>query len=188
MGTLDIFLCLTSGQYVSFTPSVHIKNFQGLGTVLTFICDVVQCIYVDRAASKDELDNTVKMIEERMDMAEKSDVDWPPVMMYAEGTVTNGLNVSRFRRGSFQSLKPVKPMVMKYYWKKVNPDCSTNLGMEFFPFIFSEWGLKDLTLTHFPTFVPNDYLFSTYAKTIKGHEKMEKWEIYAHAVRDFLQK
>ena len=108
--------------------------------------------------------------------------------MYAEGTVTNGINVGRFRRGSFAGLLPVKPMVMKYHWDKVNPDCSTNLGMEFFPLIFSEWGLKDLTMTHFPTFVPNDYLYTEYAKTIEGHEKMEKWEIYAHAVNEIIRQ
>lgn len=43
--------------------------------------------------------------------------------------------------------------------------------------------------THsYPVFVPNDYLFTEYAKTISGYEKMEKWEIYAHAVNDFIQK
>ena len=37
-------------------------------------------------------------------------------------------------------------------------------------------------------FIPNEYLYTEYAKTIEGHEKMEKWEIYAHAVRDFIKK
>ena len=37
-------------------------------------------------------------------------------------------------------------------------------------------------------FVPNDYLYTEYAKTVPGHEKMEKWEIYAHAVHDFMCK
>ena len=40
----------------------------------------------------------------------------------------------------------------------------------------------------FPIFVPNDYLYTEYAKTIPGHETMEKWEIYAHAVHDFLSR
>jgi hypothetical protein len=36
---------------------------------MKFYCEVVQCIYVDRAGSKEELDNTVKMITERQEMA-----------------------------------------------------------------------------------------------------------------------
>ena len=39
-----------------------------------------------------------------------------------------------------------------------------------------------------PAFIPNDYLYTEYAKTIDGYEKMEKWEIYAHAVHDFMRK
>ena len=38
-----------------------------------------------------------------------------------------------------------------------------------------------------PAFIPNDYLYTEYAKTIDGYEKMEKWEIYAHAVHDFMR-
>ena len=59
--------------------------------------------------------------------------------------------------------------------------------MEFFPLVFSEWNMKPLTMTHYPIFVPNDHLFTVYAKTIEGNEKMEKWEIYAHAVNDFMR-
>ena len=37
-------------------------------------------------------------------------------------------------------------------------------------------------------FTPNEYLYTVYAKTIPGYESMEKWEIYAHAVNDFMRK
>ena len=38
----------------------------------------------------------------------------------------------------------------------------------------------------YPIFVPNEYLFTEYRKTIPGGDKMERWEVYAHALRDFL--
>ena len=50
----------------------------------------------------------------------------------------------------------------------------------------SEFAWNNITIDRYPVFVPNDYLYSEYAKTIEGHEKMEKWEIYAHAVRDLI--
>ena len=53
--------------------------------------------------------------------------------------------------------------------------------------MLSEFGLKPLEMTHLPIFVPNDYLFTEYAKTLDGHEKMEKWEIYAHAVNEVIR-
>ena len=52
----------------------------------------------------------------------------------------------------------------------------------------SECGLKPLTVTHFPTFTPNDYLFTEYAKTVDGGEQMEKWEIFAHAVNEIIRE
>ena len=62
------------------------------------------------------------------------------------------------------------------------------MGLELFPLMIAEWNIKPLVVTHFPAFVPNEYMFTEYAKTIQGHEKMERWEIYAHAVNDFMRK
>ena len=109
-------------------------------------------------------------------------------MIFAEGGVTNGINLSRFRRGAFQGLKAVNPSHIKYNWQRVNPDGSSNVGLELFPLIISEMGLRTIEINHYPTFVPNDYLFNEYSKTIEGGDKMEKWEIYASAVNDFIRK
>ena len=49
-----------------------------------------------------------------------------------------------------------------------------------------ELKIKKLVAHSYPAFEPNDYLFTEYAKTIPDYEKMEKWQIFAHAVRDFM--
>ena len=38
-----------------------------------------------------------------------------------------------------------------------------------------------------PIFIPNEFLYTEYAKTIPGHEQMEKWKIYAYAVEDLIR-
>ncbi len=38
-----------------------------------------------------------------------------------------------------------------------------------------------------PIFIPNEYMYTEYARTIPGHAKMEKWEIYAHAGEDLIR-
>ena len=50
----------------------------------------------------------------------------------------------------------------------------------------SKLSIEKLEAHSYPVFEPNEYLFTEYAKTIAGYEKMEKWEIFAHAVRDFM--
>lgn len=51
-----------------------------------------------------------------------------------------------------------------------------------------ELSLKKVVFHSYPDFVPNEYLFTEYAKTLEGGDKMERWEIYASAVRDFMCK
>ena len=52
----------------------------------------------------------------------------------------------------------------------------------------SEFVINTVYSDRYPIFVPNDYLYTVYAKTIPGYEKMEKWEIYAEAVNDFMRR
>ena len=53
--------------------------------------------------------------------------------------------------------------------------------------MISEYGLKTIVINHYPTFVPNEYLFKEYAKKLKDGEKLEKWEVYAAAVNDLIK-
>ena len=73
-------------------------------------------------------------------------------------------------------------------YKTVSPDYATLRGLELGLIMVCEFALQPVRANTYPIFVPNDYLYTEYAKTVAGHETMEKWEIYAHAVRDFLQK
>ena len=70
----------------------------------------------------------------------------------------------------------------------MSPDYATLRGVELGFLMVSEFTLQPIRAHTYPVFVPNDYLYTEYAKTIPGHEKMEKWEVYAHAVHDFLMR
>ena len=69
----------------------------------------------------------------------------------------------------------------------MSPDYSTLKGLELGLIMVSEFAFQELQAHMFPVFVPNDYMYNEYAKTLPDHEKMEKWEIYAHAVEDFTR-
>ena len=116
------------------------------------------------------------------------DNDWGPLLIYAEGSCTNGKNISRFRRGAFESLVAVQPVYFKFDHKTVSCDYATLKGVELAFLMCSEFALQRIDCHQYPIFVPNDYLFTEYAKTIEGYEKMDKCEIYAHAVQDFLKR
>ena len=82
----------------------------------------------------------------------------------------------------------VQPVYFKNDYKTVSPDSATLKGLPLGLMMGSEFTLQKIRCHSYPIFVPNDYLYTEYAKTIEGHETMEKWEIYAHAIRDFLKR
>ena len=70
----------------------------------------------------------------------------------------------------------------------MHPDYATLRGVESGYLMVSEFLINTVRTHTYPVFVPNDYLYTVYAKTIPGHENMEKWQIYAHAVEDFMRE
>ena len=65
---------------------------------------------------------------------------------------------------------------MYYDYKgKVHPDYATLRGVDAGLLMISEFVLNTIRTQTYPVFVPNDYLYTEYAKTLPGHENMEKW-------------
>lgn len=104
-----------------------------------------------------------------------------------EGIRTNGKYLIRFKRGAFAALLPVTPAIIRYDYYTLNPTTEP-LGFSLIPLLFSDWIPSTVTLDAYVPFIPNDYLFTEYAKKIPDGDKMEKWEIYAYAVRDMMAK
>ena len=162
----------------AFTPASFVKKFP----IGDFYVKCLNSLYVDRNAPKIELDKAVEEFKERQNLIEKSDLDWGPICIFAEGSVTNGKNLSRFRRGAFLANVAVLPSYVRYDYKTVSPDYATLRGVELGFIMLSEFTLQPIRAYTYPIFVPNDYLYTEYAKTIQGYENMENWEIYAHAI------
>jgi len=51
-----------------------------------------------------------------MDLQETREKDdrWYQLLIYPEGTQTNGTHLIPFKRGAFQAMKPVVPVVLQY--------------------------------------------------------------------------
>lgn len=122
---------------------------------------------------------------------------YPPICIFAEGGSHNGSHLLQFKRGAFTALLPITPYVMKYQWDMF---CPTFDVLTFIPFAvlhLCSFGHR-ATLHKFPVFVPNDYLFKTHEdkvlKSLQADAKgpkfpaVEKWEIYAWALRDIMSK
>ena len=91
--------------------------------------------------NKEGLDKEVEKIGTRQRLIENDDRDWGPICMFAEGSVTNGKNLSRFRRGAFEANVAVQPVYFKYDYKTVSPDYATLKAVELSVIMASEFAL-----------------------------------------------
>ena len=149
----------------------------------------LQSIFVDRTSDKAGLEAQVKRLGEIQKERENSEEDCNPIIFFAEGAVTNGRNLTRFKRGPFLAEVAMKPMWFKFNYKNVSADYSCMQALWQGLVQLSEFRFNQTIECHeYPIFVPNEYLFTEYAKTLEGHEKMERWEIYSLAIRDFIKK
>jgi len=98
----------------------------------------------------------------------------------------NGLYLSKFRRGAFNAEVAIQPFVMTYEWTTTSPAYDSIAGLHTGILMASELNFKEVRLDLLPIFVPNEYLFTEYRKEIPGGDKMERWEVYAHAMRDIM--
>ena len=113
--------------------------------------------------------------------------DWNPLVIAPEGLRTNGDYLVRFKRGSFMSLLPVIPATIKYDYTQCS-QTTDPLGFGIAVLIFSQFVPTDVYIDTYAPFIPNEYLFTEYRKKLTDGDKMEKWQVYAEAVRDVIAK
>ena len=112
----------------------------------------------------------------------ENDPRYPPICVYAEGTQSNGNHILAFKKGAFAGLNTIQPVVIKYSWNDFSP---TWEGIPFMPHAIMQYclGTYKCEVIILPPFKPSEYLFETHTK-----DGMERWEVFAEAVRDVIAK
>ena len=163
---------------VSFLAGAFMLNVPIMGS----LAKKLATLFVPRSGKKAALDDTLKGLLHRTELIETKG-EFPPLVIFPEGTTTNNTTLVKFRGGAFKDMRSVQPVTLKYKHGMVHPAIEA-IDEGFMVFllcctitpVFVE--LKQL-----PVFKPNDYLFETHAD--KGEEK---WEIFAWACRDLMCK
>jgi hypothetical protein len=122
----------------------------------------------------------VKDISRRQEQIEEG-VSFNPIVMFAEGGTSNGKHLISFKRGPFESLKTVRPVVLQYSYGHLSPAYDVIHFLSIVVFMMCNIGFYWCNLKYLPPFKPNEYLFETHKD--KGQTK---WEIYAWAVRELM--
>ena len=74
------------------------------------LLEMLNTIYVARGSTDQEREALVQDIIDEKKKGEEDDM-WNPVLIYPEGTQGNGTHLTPFKRGAFQSLLAVTPVL-----------------------------------------------------------------------------
>lgn len=136
---------------------------------------------IDRLSNKENKDKIVEDIIQRQEDIDNGK-DKFHLIIYPEGTTSNGLCMMEFKRGGFMSLKPIKPITVKYRGRNFHPTYEVLPFLVHTVLMLSSFYSR-LEVQYLPIFVPNEYLFSK-RKDLSN----EKYMIVAEAVREIMEK
>ena len=175
----DIIVFLNINQ-PAFAAKRDLKDIPVFG----LLCQALGCIFIAREGSQDTRNQVIDDIRERQDLIEREGI-YPPIIVFPEGGTSNGTSVLSFKKGAFAALKPVKPVFIRYDYDMLNNAYDV---MPFFALFVLQCCCYNyrVTFNELPPFIPNEHLFTHYAKKLGGNK--ERWEVFAEAVRDILVK
>ena len=83
------------------------------------IAAYLRTVVVDRK-DKNSKQNTTEGIRQRVREFENDPKNTPPIVIFAEGTVSNGRSVMTFKNGAFENMSPIALYSLRYESKYVH--------------------------------------------------------------------
>ena len=127
----------------------------------------VQSIFVDRK-DPDSKHKTVAAIKERA-----TNAAWPPLLIFPEGTCTNGEALITFKPGPFIPAVPVQPVTLEYPFEHVSVSAAkSDAEWRLFLSLFSVY--NRLRVTYLPTYSPSDderHDAALYARNVRSRQR-----------------
>ena len=159
----DVVYFLSTNYTPSFMARAGVKNMPMIGA----FARVLQCIFVNRVSDqrnqvKEQLTERVKNIQDNR--------NFNSVLIFPEGTCTNGKVLGQFKKGAFMLGSPLKIFFIKYN------------------------GMFDATLVNMNELESSIGILSDWSKSIEVWEieglvepaKPMEWQEYADAVRNLM--
>ena len=147
-------------EFPSFVADSSVRNLLGVGTIAV----AAQTLFTVRGGTSEARQQTRQLLEERQIQAEKGEM--PKVSLFPEGATTNSSCMLRFKKGAFASLKPVKPIVLKYKQHFTNKIMWTQdvVGFLKHQLVSGSYGMITVKVDFLPVFAPNDYFWEHHWK------------------------
>eukprot|EP01080_Neovahlkampfia_damariscottae_P006596 gene6596-10759_t len=159
----DILFSIEEFGMTSFVARGNLVNFPFFGSFL----QQIECILVENGSQ------VQKEILKRQIEYYKNDSS-QRLVIYPEGTTTNGNFILPFKKGAFFAGLPVQIMIIKQHWNHFQPTWETIPEFNFYFRLFTQFQ-NYVEIIHLPVYYPNE-------------NEIKDPELYAENVRKLMAK
>lgn len=109
---LDILYYLST-DVPAFVSKASVKDYPLVG----YIAQTLQCLFVDRTSGRGAALDQMKERQQNI----MSNSSWPKLLVFPEGTTSNGSGLMPFKIGGFINSPPIQPSCVRYPYQNLNP-------------------------------------------------------------------
>lgn len=135
-------------------PSYVAKRSVAKLPLVGLISKCLGCVYVQREDKRSDFKGVSGIVSGRLRAAHR-DKDAPLMMLFPEGTTTNGDYLLPFKTGAFLSGTPVQPVLLKYTYRRFSPAWDTISGVRHVVLLLCQF-INHLEVVWLPVYVPSE--------------------------------
>ncbi|KAF7141759.1 hypothetical protein RHSIM_Rhsim06G0035800 [Rhododendron simsii] len=121
--------------------------------IVGLISKCLGCVYVQRESKSSDFKGVSGIVNERIREAHQ-DKSAPMMMLFPEGTTTNGDFILPFKTGAFLAKAPVLPVILRYPYERFSPAWDTISGVRHVILLFCQF-VNYLEVTWLPVYYPS---------------------------------
>ncbi|CAL0327031.1 unnamed protein product [Lupinus luteus] len=163
---LDILYHMSS-SFPSFVAKKSVSKLPFVG----LISKCLGCVYVQRESKSSDSKGVSAVVTERIQEAHQNK-SAPLMMLFPEGTTTNGDFLLPFKTGGFLAQAPVQPVILKYPYQRFSPAWDTISGVRHLIFLLCQF-VNYIEVTKLPVYYPSQ-------------QEKEDPKLYANNVRRLM--
>ncbi|XP_030516854.2 lysophospholipid acyltransferase LPEAT1-like isoform X1 [Rhodamnia argentea] len=134
-------------------PSFVAKRSVAELPIVGLVSKCLGCIYVQRESKALDFRGVAGIVAKRVQEAHVNK-DAPVVMLFPEGTTTNGEFLLPFKTGAFLSNAPVLPVILRYPYERFSPAWDSISGVRHLIFLLCQF-VNHLEVTYLPLYYPS---------------------------------
>lgn len=154
-------------------PSFVAKRSVGKLPLVGLISKCLGCVYVQRESKSSDTKGVSAVVNERIQEAHQ-DKSAPMMMLFPEGTTTNGDYILPFKTGAFLAKVPVLPVILKYPYERFSPAWESISGVRHVILLLCQF-VNNMTVTRLPIYYPSQ-------------EEKDNPKLYAENVRKLMAR